>query len=294
MFNSSPISSPAFSHHTTPTSFSSPIRHNTASSFGAATNLPALICPSIWLGSFSTLNDGAFLNDANIKLIINCSPVQRFLKFLNDDSNNVVLSSNIMILNLDPNFTTASLNQDEQYQLLEFNKVYNKVLQNYLNYFYKFNDNLDYLVHNTTSLSINSPILTGSLLNQYFNITRFVNLCRNIDSSMQMLVISETGNSQLSTSLLIAILMDCYSYNVENSFKHIRNLYPSINDFNVNYYDDLLMMDNLKKFHHENKTIKLMNPQILTTNYKLKRRHDDESTTCRGSERKRKILYPRV
>lgn len=303
MFNSSPISSHTTLSHHSPTSFSSPIHHNTSAGYGVATcfgpgaqngNLPVLVSPSIWLGSFSTLNDSKFISDTNIQLIINCSPVQKFLKFFNDDANNVVLSSNIMILNLDPNFTTANLNQDEQFQLLEFNKVYNKVLQNYLNYFYKFNDNLNYLIHNTTNLSINSPILTGNLLNQYFNITRFINLCKNIDSSIQTLVISEHGTSQLSTSLLISLLMDNYNYNLENSFRHIKNLYPAIHEFNPNFYDDLLMIDNLKKFYHENKTIKLMNPPILTTNYKLKRRHHEETTTCRGTERKRKILYPRV
>lgn len=261
-------------------------------------NLPIEICPSTWLGSFNSITNSNFINDSNIKIIINCSPIQKFLKFFNNPSSNLIIPSNIIILNLDPNFSISSLNEDEQFQLMEFNQIYNKILQNYVNHFYKFNSNsnLKYLIHNSNfeNLSISSNLLTGNLLNQFFNINRFIKLFKNIDSSCQILILSEFGDSKLSTSLLISNLMDNYNYNFDACYNLIKFKNDKIQKFNINYYDDLLMIENCKKFYQENNLIKLQNPNYLTSNFNCKRKNNDfdDDVNCRGSERRRKI-YPK-
>lgn len=270
------------------------------SSIKSIEEFPIKICPSIYLGNFQTLTNDKFLNEDNIQIVINCLPMTKFLKFFNEEGDKIVLPTNKMILNLDPKFDINQLDQDEIYQLDEFNKVYNKILQNYLNFFYKNNDNLNFLIHSTnyndlTKLTINNPILTGNLLVQFFNITRFIKLCRNIDSKISILIISDDGHYQLSSALLISILMDNYNYNFDASYQYLLNLNSNLKPFNSNFYDDLIITENLKKFYFENCKIKSLNPSILTTNYKLKRRNDyDDEVSCRSNERKRKILYPRV
>lgn len=250
--------------------------HAFTESFGP--RLPVEVCPSVWLGSFGTLTDSVFLNGANIHIIINCAPTHKFLRFFNSRTD-IVVPSNVMVLNLDPHFNVANLNEDEQHQLTEFNKTYNRVLQNYLSFFYKSNDKLDYLMHNTANnshnLSMSLPMLTGNLFGHLFNINRFIRLCRNIDANMLTLVVSEYGDAPLSSGLLISILMDNYNLNFEASYKNLMKMYP-VQKFNTTFYDDLLIIDTLKKFYHENCTIKQMNPGILTTNHKLKRRNDEE------------------
>ncbi|KAK6463823.1 hypothetical protein DFJ63DRAFT_335336 [Scheffersomyces coipomensis] len=251
--------------------------------------IPQEISPSIWLGSYQSLTNSEFLTSKNIKIIINCGTSLQFLKLLHQ-RNDIVVSSDVIILSLDPSFDINHLNQDDSELVHDFIKQFKKILQNYLHYFYYNNSDINNLIHKlpngdnaaaNNQLQLNNPILTGNLKNQFFNIIRFINLIKLINSKVEILIVSEFGSSKLSTGLLIAYLMDCYNFNFQACFKFItlKTGQSNLHNFNFNYYDDLLIFENLKKFQLENNQIKAMKPDLLTKNYKLKRRCRDEEET---------------
>ncbi|KAK6205188.1 uncharacterized protein RJT21DRAFT_111720 [Scheffersomyces amazonensis] len=247
------------------------------------------ICPSIWLGSYKSLTNARFLETHQIKIIINCLSTSRFLRCL--QRKDVVVSSDVVILSLDPAFDINNVeNEDDRELVHEFVTQFKKILQNYLHYFYHNNSNINNLIHNlpinnssNNGLNLTNPILGGNLKAQFFNIIRFINLIKVINSTTQILILSESGNVNLSTGLIIAYLMDCYKYNFDSSFKFIQSKRPSVNPLNFNYYDDLLIRENLKKFFAENNQIKQEKPGLLTSNYRLKRRNDEESSLSHDS-----------
>lgn len=259
------------------------------------------VCPKVWLGPYSALSHDNFLERHNIKIIINCLSTGKFLRALEQPQ--VAISSDVIILSLDPSFSVSDFETQEL--VLEFTRKFNRILQNYLNYFYVNNPDSTYLIHqipnNQLLLSIRSPILQGNLKLQFFVLVRLMNLLKSINSNVQCLVLSDTGNSNLSTGLITAYLMDCYNYNIKNSYTVVHSARPSVSALNNNFYDDLLIIENLKKFSSENNALKQNNPGVLIKNYKLKRRNDEEeddlrmdddmeyNEICVGGDRKRRF-----
>ncbi|KAK6459428.1 uncharacterized protein RJT20DRAFT_90235 [Scheffersomyces xylosifermentans] len=246
---------------------------------------PQEICPSIWLGPYTSLSQNNFLVNKNVKIIINCLTTDKFLQAL--DEPQVTISSDVIILSLDPSF---SADCESKPLVDQFIKQFNRILQNYLQYFYVNNPNSGNLIHqipnNQLLSSITSPILQGNLKLQFFNLIRLINLFKCINSDMQILVVSETGNANLSTGLIIAYLMDCYNYNLPNSFSLIQSSRPSVSPLNNNYYDDLLIIENLKKFMVENNSLKKKTPG----EDEIPMEEDmDYNEICVGGDRKRRF-----
>ncbi|KAG7666096.1 uncharacterized protein J8A68_000352 [[Candida] subhashii] len=258
---------------------------------------PQEICPSIWLGPYNSLLDHEYMLRNNIKIIINCGSTLKFLDLI-ENSRDVQISSDVILLSLDPAF-------DCQHELVyKFNRKFNRILQNYLDSFYKNNpkasNSMYQLPH--SSIDLTTPIISGSNLKlQFFNLVRLMSLFKVINLDLQILVVSEDGNKNLSTGLIIAYLMDCYRYNLPNSFRLIQSRRPSIHELNNNYYEDLLIIENLKKFYIENCEIKQQSNPILTNNYKLKRSNDSADTPDEdemideilvgGGDRKRRFVH---
>lgn len=270
---------------------------NNSSSIFFNPDSPQEICPSIWLGPYTSLLDHEYMVRNNIKIIINCGSTLTFLDII-ENNTQVAISSDVILLSLDPAF-------DSQHELVyKFNRKFNRVLQNYLNSFYKNNPKASQLMYEIPHLSMDltNPIISGSNLKlQFFNLVRLMTLFKVINLDLQILIVSEDGNKNLSTGLIIAYLMDCYRYNLPNSFRLIKNRRPSIRDLNNNYYEDLLIIENLKKFYVENCEIKQQSNPILTNNYKLKRSNNDSETPDEddmtdeilvgGGDRKRRFLH---
>jgi hypothetical protein len=235
------------------------------------------LAPGMWLGGYSCIAKNAlgvdFLSEKNIKIIINCGDTLQFLQTL--ELRDVVgISSDVIIISLDPSFDKSC-----SHMISDFVATFRKKITNYVQSFYILNPKKN-LIHefpdNFNELLL-SPILHGSNLNvHFFNINRLVKLFRCVNSDVEVLILSETGNSSLSTALAITYLMDNYSYKLDPSFRLVQLKRPSIAPLNINFYDDLLIIENLKKFYSENMSIKLKNTGVLMTNCKLKRRHDDE------------------
>lgn len=246
------------------------------------------ISPLVWLGSYTVLSQQQFLDAKNIKVIINCSPTSTFLKELNASGMN--MSSDLVILLLDPSFDTGRVKDDEMPLLDEYVNRFNRILQNYINFFYNLNPEVNNLVHKSPQnkpLSIGSPILTGNLKEQFFNINRLVKLLRNVNNSIGTLIVSPNGNAQLSTGLAMSYLMDNYNFNFDASYTNIKITRPLVAPLNYQYYEDLLIIENLKKFYHENTSIKQTNNVLLTTNCNLKRKNEYDFIWV-GGEAKRK------
>lgn len=234
--------------------------------FGFCPDTAQEFAPGVWLGPYASLHN-QFLAANNVKIIINCGSTTSLLSYLNSCS----ILSDIIIVSLDPSY------RDGSPLVHQFVRSFNKVLQNYLTSFYRRDTNVIHELPAALSLlNISSPILTGNLKLQFFNLVRLIKLMSSINPLIQTLIVSETGNTSLSTALAIAYLMDTYNYNVAASLNVLRTKRPSVHDLNYNFYDDLLIVENLKKFHAENNTIKMRNPGVLTTNCKLKRRSGDD------------------
>ncbi|ODV76907.1 uncharacterized protein CANTADRAFT_8484 [Suhomyces tanzawaensis NRRL Y-17324] len=235
---------------------------------------PQEIAPAVWLGSYAAL-DSSFLADNNIKIIINCSHTTSFLAHLAQ----ALVSSDVIILSLDPAFLAELVAGADQPLVAEFLATHNRVLQNYINHFYIYNPHARNLIHDIPSAKLDfaSPILTGNLKLQFFNVLRLVLLCKSINSSIQVLFVSETRSS-LATGLATAYLMDTYNYNLAAGLEGVKTRAPAYaTDLNHNYYDDLLIIENLKKFGTENASLRQKNPGVLMANCRLKRRgRDDE------------------
>lgn len=241
--------------------------------------LHVLLAPGVYLGSYNTLLELSFLDSCNVKVVVNCGSTSRFLEFLN--SQLPVISSDVIVLNLDP----GAADTDAAYK--EFHARFNKVLQNYLSFFYSYNDNVKFFVNSNyenSGLAFKSPTMNGVLLKLLFNINRLRKLIRNVNPSVGVVFVSENfGQQHHSNSILYAVamlyLMDNYDYNFDASYKYLVSiladrLYGVSELFNHNFYADVLLIDNLKKFYVENKRIKQRESGIMTRNVKLKRSLD--------------------
>lgn len=258
------------------------------------------VAPSIYLGSYNLFNNPELFSSKNFKIIINCSPTYRFLNIL--EESRAAISSNVIILSLDLSFSINKFNEDEKGLLTHYVDKFNRILQNYFNFFFKYNPNGNNMVHkmpDNKEFNLNSPILTGNLKHHLFNINRLIKLIKNIDDSVDVLILSADGNSQISTALAMSYLMDSYNYDLNTSFNNILAKRSSIRNLNPNYYDDLLVIESLKKFYLENIALKNQTPDFMMRNCKLKRRNDEEVNdqftpsfiSCGGGERKRRIKY---
>lgn len=229
------------------------------------------ICPSIYYSEAELNNE--VLGNYNFKILINCLPTIEFLKSVRD--NELIISSDIIIVSIDLNFNYNELNSEDRMMIDEFHSRYNKILQNFINYFVIYNKNFRQLINklpNNLSFDFKSPILTGNLRNNLFKIIRLINLIKIMNDSIDILI---TGSSQenISKSLMIGYLMDNYNYNLNNCVNYLQ---MKINlNFNMNFYNDLLILESLKKFYIENNDIKL-GSEILYYNKTRKRGVEEE------------------
>lgn len=250
---------------------------------------PYEIAPSVWCGSYLSLSNH-FLHTRNIKILVNCSPTLEFLSEL--ETSDVSLSSDMVLLSLDPSFTLENYDQNTQFHLRKEISKFNRTLQNYINHFYTLNPKLQSIIHqlyNNQPLSFDSPILSGSnLQNLLFQINRLIKLLKNINTQVEVLIVSREGSNLLTTALSISYLMDSYNFNFVASLKHLQMRDSKVVPLNCNYYDDLIILESLKKFYNENLLIKESSQDLLTANPKLKRRNDDEEMSNVVAEGKRK------
>lgn len=228
-----------------------------------------LICPSLYYNAPVSPNS---------KIIINCGPTHKFLRNIES----LPISSDVILLSLDLYFDINKLTDDEKFLLDQFNVSFNKVLQNFVNHFYNYNENRSYQINkmpNNVNLSFNQPLLTGNLKDNLFKIIRLIKLVKAINPSIDVLILGE-NDENVSKSLLIAYLMDTYNYNLTASINYLSQLMDV--GFNINYYNDLLILESLKKFYQENNEIK---GTILYRNKNGKRSRDEDY------DNRKRIMY---
>ncbi|GEQ68348.1 hypothetical protein JCM33374_g2016 [Metschnikowia sp. JCM 33374] len=241
------------------------------------------LAPGVVIAGYSTMLNPSVMSEA--KVVVNCGSTQKFLSFL--DEAQPVISSDIIVLNLDP----STLSTDEPYK--EFHTRFNRVLQNYLAFFYSYNKNVQFFINSNyqnCKLCLDSPTMNGVPLRSLFNINRLLKLIKNVNGSAGFLFLSDNfGSHHHSNSLLYALsisyLMDNYNYNFDASYRFLQSLIPPSpimtamawtmpgvpELLNPNHYDDVLLIDSLKKFYVENTKIKQEESGVMTKNYKLKR-----------------------
>ena len=246
---------------------------------------PQQICPRVWLGPYNALlnntdNYGSnFLVQRNIKIIINCGTTLPFLDLI-ENNRDVAISSDVLILSLDPFF------QSHDELAANFTRKYSRILANYLNYFYKSNPNaaklIEQLPNSTDRIQISSPILCGAnLMMQFFSLIKLIDLFKLVNQEMEVLIISQDGNDNLLTGLMIAYLMDTYRYNLLNSFNMIKSRRPSIYDWSSVEYDALL-----KQFYAQ-----ICETNCPTSMDTIKRSpQEDDNEVLAGGDRKRRFL----
>ena len=83
------------------------------------------LAPGVVIAGYSAMLRPELMNDA--KVVVNCGSTLRFLNFL--DEARPVVSSDVIVLNLDPNTSST----DAPYK--EFHSRFNRILQNYLRSF---------------------------------------------------------------------------------------------------------------------------------------------------------------
>lgn len=253
------------------------------------------LAPGVFLGSYTSLLNREFREQNNVKVVVNCGSTALFLHFL--DLQQPTLSSDVIVLNLDPSTSSS----DVAYK--EFHHRFNRVLQNYLSFFYNYNKEVKYYINSNyedAKLAFDSPTMNGMPIKLLFNINRLLKLIKNVNTSVDVLFVSEFfGLQHHSNGLLFALailyLMDSYNYNFESSYKYLTSLLPHLlangngmsfatapqDLFNFTHYDDVLLIDSLRKFYTENCRIKQQERGVMTKNRKLKRSLDsvDVATT---------------
>lgn len=250
------------------------------------------LTPGVFVGSYSSLLDQEFLDRTNIKVIVNCGSSLRFIEFL--DLQLPIISSDVVVLNLDLSLPT---------NLAIFNEIherFNKVLQHYLSFFYQHNTNIHYFINsnlNNAELKFRSPTINGNPLKLLFNINRLLKLMTNINRSAGVIFLSynfdhQSPSNSLLYTLSLLFLMDKYNLNLEASSKYLKSLVIPLGDieirlFNCKHYDDVLLVDSLKKFYTENQKIKRNESGILTENFNLKRSCEFAETFPTSSSLKR-------
>ncbi|CCE80299.1 Piso0_003412 [Millerozyma farinosa CBS 7064] len=243
------------------------------------------IAPNVWLGSYSVMWNWQFFDANNIKVLINCANTYEFMGAM--QRSGIPIGSDTIVLSLDPWFNEDGLSESERQTMGEYYAQFNRTLQNYLSFFYHYNPNVGTLIHQLpqgAKLSINSPILAGNLKENLFNVNRMLKLLRVINPSIGVAILSPDGNSALSTAVAMSFYMDTYNFNFDASFRNLKSIRPSIHTLNYQFYDDLIIMESLKKFYQENIEIKQENDSLLTTNCKSKRKQEYISV---GGEHKR-------
>lgn len=249
------------------------------------------LAPGVVIAGYSAMLRPELMNDA--KVVVNCGSTMRFLNFL--DEARPVVSSDVIVLNLDPNTSST----DAPYK--EFHSRFNRILQNYLAFFYSYNKDVQFFINSNyenNKLSLESPTMNGVPLRLLFNINRLLKLIKNVNGQAGFVFVSDNfGLQHHSNALLYALsilyLMDNYNYNFEASYKFLQSLIPpspimsssgsyfqtSPELLNRNHYDDILLIDSLKKFYVENCKIKQAECGVMTKNFKLKRGLDSVDTT---------------
>lgn len=221
------------------------------------------ISPNFHIGNYHSLQ-----SIDSINIIINCGNTVDFLNYL--DHAQISIPSNIQLLSLDPCHIATS-------DTSEFIKVYKKRLINYINSFYylanKINFNFDFEL-------FNNPILSGSNLKANFlNLINLINLFKLNNLNTKVLVVSPNGQSNLVIGLASCYLINTYNYSMHSSLNFLNKIDPNLL-LNFSYYDDLLIVESLKKFYQENGLRKLENKAYLYLHSELKRTecmsHDDE------------------
>lgn len=233
------------------------------------------VSPSIYYGNLNSLSDNIFVNH-NFKIIINCLPTHKFLHRVNDSTNKLSLSSDVMILSLDLNFDINEYSEYEKHLLNEFTIHYDKIMKNFINYFVNYNDKLKNHVHelpNNLNINLQLSILTGNLKNCLFKLVRIIKLFKVMNNSIDILVVGEF-NENFSKALLISYLMDTYNYNLHGCLTYLNYKVPI--NINSNYYNDLLILENLKKFYQENNDIKLGSCVLFNNKWGKRSRDEDE------------------
>lgn len=254
------------------------MNHHIKDGFGGHDSTPSPqvtpISPYLYYGTLAHLNNQTF-GPRNFKVIINCVPTYKFLNYLDKHSQSISLSSDVLVLSLDLNFDVNQYNEQENQLLDEFINHYGKLLQNMITYFVTYNENYSHLINelpNNLSLKLMNPLLLGNLKNNLFKLIRLVKLIKLINDSVEVLVVGDF-NENISKSLLISYLMDTYNFPINASIEYLELRIPM--NFNLNYYNDLLILENLKKFYHENNELK-QNSKVLYQNKAGKRGRGDD------------------
>lgn len=256
------------------------------------------LAPGVHLGSYWSLSDKELIETGNIKIIVNCGNTSHFLNHL--DGVKPVISSEVVVLNLDPSISGL----DEDYKRIH--SQFNKVLKNYLAFFYNYNEKVSQIIHlnyMNDNLTFESPNLDGMPLILFFKINRFLKLMQNLNSEIGVLFVSDSfGCEKLSNgviySLAILYLMDNYGFDFDASFGHLRSAlakrfsssesgHPHI--FAFNHYDHMILVNSLKVFFEENLKIKNKGSVKMTTHANRKRRIDSVDSFVTQAYQKRLV-----
>lgn len=231
--------------------------------------------PGIWMGSYGLFEQSG-MGHHNFKLVINCSSTDVFLAHL--DSSVTAISSDVIMLSLDPGYTPEKLTDAQRLLVAEFESRLNRVLQNYIGHFYARNPRAHSLIHpmpNGRPFAIARPVLSGRMEPHLFSLNRLIKLLRHIDDSIEVAIVVESHFNLVATGLAMSYLLDHYRLDFGASFRHLALRCPGLAPLNPSYYDDLLVIEAVRHFNSENNSIKRGNT-VLTSHCNLKRKTDDE------------------
>ncbi|EDK39052.2 hypothetical protein PGUG_03150 [Meyerozyma guilliermondii ATCC 6260] len=246
--------------------------------------------PGMWLGTYQSFESVAMTRH-NFKLVINCSPTYKFLAHL--ENSNMAISSDVIMVSLDPGFSTDNFSPDESERLMEYITRLNRVLQNYIGHFYGLNSRAHNLIHpmpNGRPFSMSSPVLSGSLKPHLFSLNRLIKLLRHVDDTIEVAIVSSENFNSVATGLAMSYLMDHYGLNYGASYNRLVARTDGVCPLNPSFYDDLLVIEAVRQFSTENNAIK-HNSTVLTTHCKLKRKNDDDDLYSHKRRTGDDVLY---
>lgn len=231
--------------------------------------------PGMWLGTYQLFELAAMARH-NFKLVINCSPTYKFLAHL--ENSNMAISSDVIMVSLDPGFSTDKFSPDELERLMEYVARLNRVLQNYIGHFYGLHSRAHSLIHpmpNGRPFTMLLPVLSGGLKPHLFSLNRLIKLLRHVDDTIEVAIVLSEKGSLVATGLAMSYLMDHYGLNFTASYNHLVAKTDLVTPLNPSFYDDLLVIEAVRQFNTENCAIK-HGSSVLTTHCKLKRKNDDD------------------
>lgn len=231
--------------------------------------------PGMWLGTYQLFELAAMARH-NFKLVINCSPTYKFLAHL--ENSNMAISSDVIMVSLDPGFSTDKFSPDELERLMEYVTRLNRVLQNYIGHFYGLHSRAHSLIHpmpNGRPFTMLLPVLSGGLKPHLFSLNRLIKLLRHVDDTIEVAIVLSEKGSLVATGLAMSYLMDHYGLNYTASYNHLVAKTDLVTPLNPSFYDDLLVIEAVRQFNTENCAIK-HGSSVLTTHCKLKRKNDDD------------------